>query len=514
MKLHVPPHISPFNVEYSSVDLPTLAHYCRQDLEKNAQFLLSSPHISRRMQRLVLTDEWWVNRRAAPSNESNPFVLGIEFYRSVTQIFGSVLKTASGSLNTLVLCNLEINCELVRRIADVPTLHTLELHLCHVPRTVPRKLEADPTFMFPQVSNLRIYMDSSFPETHSQWYTLLLCPHIRTLSIVQFGVGAVPPSTAGAGVAAPSTSPATTQTLTSTDATSAFWARCRMNHLERLSLDNIDWGDLVELMGFLKNHRQAVMHMTHFKLHMDWGISDSEMMQTVLLALEHAPMEVLVLEGLADAGFELFDRIAQQYPQLVALTLVRRQNRNQHTNKLALWPRSSWEYAKHVKGFRQLKHFCWNFLTEYWDATPVAMLSFESDFQAVSSSSADVAASESDESTHPVDILPKTDEVPYFLDSHLMALPFVAHCPSLESFSLMDRTIDMVCRVERHPVTKAVRLIPKYYPTTTATTIHAGHDSFVSYSGGWTDVDQVLLSWNTTRSYWPRLLPLAKSRLN
>ncbi|KAF4613181.1 hypothetical protein D9613_011123 [Agrocybe pediades] len=538
MKLHVPPHITPFNVEYSSIDLPALAYYCRQDLEKNAQFILSNPHISHRMQRLVLTDEWWVSRRAH-SNGNNPFMLGIDFYRSVTQIFASVLKIAT-RLTTLVLCNLEINFELTRRISEIPTLHTLEMHLCHIPLMVRKKLNigTDQSFMFPQVANLRIYMDSSFSETHSQWHALLLCPHIRTLSVVQYGVGAFP----------------------SPDA--MFWAKCRMNNLERLSLDNIDASDLAQLMNFLMNHREAVLHMTHFKLHMDWGVPDPEALD-ILRAIHLAPLEVLVLEGLADAEFELFDRIAEQFPELIALTLVRRQNRNQHQNKLALWPRPSWEYAQHVRAFKKLKHFCWNFLTEYWDATPVALLAFEADFRTASSSSAGSSSSSASSSSSSLGAaatidLSKTEEVPYFLDSHWLALPFVAHCPTLETFSLMDRTIDMVCRIERHPITRAVKLVPKYYPThmmhdcfsTTATMSSPSPSELLSSSTsaavalsnspasayslsslaadgsassppavervefGWTDVDQVM-RWNTTTmSYWPSLLPLSKPRLS
>ena len=37
---HVPPHISPFNLEHSSVDLP-LAY--RKDLKHNAEFIAHNP---------------------------------------------------------------------------------------------------------------------------------------------------------------------------------------------------------------------------------------------------------------------------------------------------------------------------------------------------------------------------------------------------------------------------------------------------------------------------------------
>ena len=71
---------------------------------------------------------------------------------------------------------------------------------------------------------------------------------------------------------------------------------------------------------------------------MQWGIPDSDLL-SLLHALHRAPLEVLVLEGL-ESDFVVFKYIASQYPDLKALTLVRRQNPNQHLNKL-VWPHAS-----------------------------------------------------------------------------------------------------------------------------------------------------------------------------
>ena len=49
-----------------------------------------------------------------------------------------------------------------------------------------------------------------------------------------------------------------------------------------------------------------------------------------------APLEILVLEGSAEAEFPIFEYIVFLFPDLVALTLVRRQNHNQRQNKLFL----------------------------------------------------------------------------------------------------------------------------------------------------------------------------------
>ena len=438
---------------------------------------MNAPHISRRIQNLVLADEWWMHRRAH-TNENNPFILGMDFYKSAHQIFSSVLRCAS-KLTTLVLRNLELGPELTRRISEMPTLHTLDLHLCRVPRMVRKRLAIESFPLSWQITNLHIYMDSAFQETHSQWYTLLLCPRIRTLSVVQFAAGTFP----------------ALDTL--------FWQKCQLALLERLSLDNIDYRDLEELTRWFfargggrgdattapassGSKMASPLLLTHFKLHMQWGIPDSDIL-SLLLSLRHAPLEVLVLEGLAEAEFVIFKCIASQYPDLTALTLVRRQNPSQHQNKLVVWPHASWEYASCLRGFRGLRHFCWNFLTEYWDATPRLLLAFEEGFSSGSEKTTSMVTTMlSEQNNNSSDV---SDDLPYFLDSHWMALPFAAYCPTLHTFSLMDHSVDMVCLITRGSKTGRITLTPKYIP------IH----SFDSWN---------IQQWNTTSLHWPILLPM------
>ena len=471
-KLRVPPHVTHFNseYEYSIIDLALSAEYSRKDLLKNADFLMKTPHISRRIQNLILADEWWVHRRAH-LNDNNPFILSLDFYKSVHQIFSCVLRCAS-KLTTLVLRNLELGPEFTRRISEMPTLHTLNLHLCRIPRMVRRRLVLKSLPLSWQITNLHIYMDSAFQETHSQWYTLLLCPRIRTLSVVQFGAGTFPALD------------------------NLFWQKCQLAVLERLSLDNIDYRDLEEItQWFLARggdcdatttnsgrRTTSPLLLTHFKLHMQWGIPDSDIL-SLLLALQHAPLEVLVLEGLAEAEFVIFTCIASQYPDLTALTLVRRQNPNQHQNKLTVWPHASWEYALCLRGFKALRHFCWNFLTEYWDATPRLLLAFEEGFPSESENVTTVFSGQNKS-----DNCDASDDLPYFLDSHWMALPFAAYCPTLHTFSLMDHSVDMVCLITRGSETGRTTLTPKYIP------IH----SFDSWN---------IQQWNTSSFHWPILLP-------
>jgi hypothetical protein len=271
-------------------------------------------------------------------------------------------------------------------------------------------------------------------------------------------------------------------------------------------LDNIDYRDLEEFtQWFLTrshdsgnitttttttdsgNKTASPLSLTHFKLHMQWGIPDADVL-SLLHALHRAPLEVLVLEGLAEAEFVIFKCIASQYPELIALTLVRRQNPNQHLNKLVVWPHASWEYASCLRGFKKLRHFCWNFLTEYWDATPRLLLAFEEGFPSESEKTAMVTTTLCSEQQTSNNNSDASDDLPYFLDSHWMALPFAAYCPSLYTFSLMDHSVDMVCLITRAAKTGRTTLTPKYIP------IH----SFDSWN---------IQQWNTSSFHWPILLP-------
>ncbi|KAF5325151.1 hypothetical protein D9619_009773 [Psilocybe cf. subviscida] len=463
MHFHVPPQASTINVQYASIDLPTLAHYSGEDLRKSAKFVCATPHVASRIQRLVLVDEWLMNRRGYPDH-NNPFILSPAFYKSITQHFASVCQAAA-NLSTLVLSNVLITLDICRMIADTPSLHTLELDMCSMGSVVETRA-ASTYYPFRQIINLHVSMDSNFPETYSQWYGLLFCPALRTLSIVESGVG-----------------PAS-------DLDATFWDRLSLDKLERLSLDNIFRQHLSDFTAFFAQHPEATTHLTHFKLHMDWGFDDSDA-QTLLLALESAPMDVLAFEGLAEADFSLFDQISAQYPFLQGLTLVRRHNASQHRNKLAVWPHASWEYASHFSGFKNLRHFCWNFLTGYWDATPSAVVAFENDFEPLSPatiSTSTLFATSSPSIIKEQTYFDLTDEMPYFLDTHYMALPFAAHCPSLETFCIMDSAVDMVCRISRPKQTGAALLLPRYYhPTSSAV--------------AWN-----VRQWNTVASRWPPLV--------
>lgn len=161
----------------------------------------------------------------------------------------------------------------------------------------------------------------------------------------------------------------------------------------------------------------TTMPLTHFKLHTRRGIRDSEAL-FLLETLRDAPIEVLVLDGLLDAEPRLFDKIAELYQRtLVALTLIRRANNRQLQNRPVVWPRPTWEYAEHLIGLTNLKHFGWN--SDYHHITPTTsiLLDFEQGFPA------DLSGDMEDERCHDIDSLGWD------------ALPFAANCPNLKTFT-------------------------------------------------------------------------------
>ncbi|PPQ86376.1 hypothetical protein CVT25_002454 [Psilocybe cyanescens] len=233
------------------------------DLERSARFLIETPHISQHVQWLVLTDEWWVSRRVHPHETNNLFVLGRDFYRSITQIFSSALKIVP-RLTMLVLCNLKMNAELVRRIAEIGTLHTrtasmlcpedgaAEAARCSLPLLITIGQRACvPAGVEPTHIHGLVLQGDAQPVDG-----LLMCPTIRTLSL------------------------------------------CKLDNLERLTLDNTNAGDLAEFVRFLATPggagggTGAAQRMTHFKLHMDRGLLDADII-ALLSALHtaHAPLE-------------------------------------------------------------------------------------------------------------------------------------------------------------------------------------------------------------------------------
>ncbi|KAK1226681.1 hypothetical protein PQX77_010325 [Marasmius sp. AFHP31] len=110
--------------------------------------------------------------------------------------------------------------------------------------------------------------------------------------------------------------------------------------------------------------------LTHLKLRTDRPILDA----TIIRLLEAVQQAI---EGLKEGSLGLFERIATQFPDLVGLTLIRRENRLQRHTKFATWPHRSGEYASRFQGFRKLTYFGWNYRISFDESTPCGLVGFE-----------------------------------------------------------------------------------------------------------------------------------------
>jgi hypothetical protein len=148
-------------------------------------------------------------------------------------------------------------------------------------------------------------------------------------------------------------------------------------------------------------------------------------------------LEVLVLEGLESGSLDLITLIATTCSNLLGLTLIRRHNIRQRKTKLASWPHTLAEYASRFSSFVRLRYFAWNFLVLVClDPTPAVMIQFENGFPNL----------ETKEGWKQGKAI---SDVEYFDDSHLVAAPFAAHCLTLETYVIVGRFHELVCKIDR-----------------------------------------------------------------
>ncbi|KAJ3480283.1 hypothetical protein NLI96_g8464 [Meripilus lineatus] len=140
------------------------------------------------------------------------------------------------------------------------------------------------------------------------------------------------------------------------------------NLLERLILERFDPPGLSPFI-------QCIQEAKHLQLMHVWvkagryGLYPFQIHQT-LNALSSAPLQVLTLDGSHKAEPDVFDEIAQVFPNLQALTLLYRTRRRQRESRPDVWPNPSWEYSPHFRGFHRLEFFggistlrCWKCLS-------------------------------------------------------------------------------------------------------------------------------------------------------
>ncbi|KAG5636280.1 hypothetical protein DXG03_004837 [Asterophora parasitica] len=169
----------------------------------------------------------------------------------------------------------------------------------------------------------------------SHWSPLLLCPNLRTLSVVYLhGTIRPPPSLAEC----------------------PFY----FQHLEHLTICGAGDIEFPRFAVWLASFA-SLSKLTHFKFSTHHGVHDNAVLLLLqILANRHASLQVLVFERLADGTCNTLHHIARMFPDLVALTLVYRASHRQAVNKPAAWQYRAWTYAAHLAGLTHLQYFAWN----------------------------------------------------------------------------------------------------------------------------------------------------------
>ncbi|KIK52434.1 hypothetical protein GYMLUDRAFT_251257 [Collybiopsis luxurians FD-317 M1] len=256
----------------------------RERFMEDVDFLLSRPDILRKIRRMEYSDE----------NMASDVVIGdtVSFYPPVYA--GYILDPS-----------------LIIALSQLSHLRQLSLHNCRYNEALIISFH-----ILPRCSHVRTlevwhyeYKDDALGE-HS-WLLLFIFPHIRVLNVrprrERYCIPPPPPPVQHLNV---------------------------FNHLRFLCL--FEFYELPTLSNWIRTNRlQGNLSLTHLKLTSQWGQSDDEVID-LLEALRTSPLEVLLIDGLRDANLILFQCIAEWFPGLRGLSLIRRDSNRQLTAKAIL----------------------------------------------------------------------------------------------------------------------------------------------------------------------------------
>ncbi|KAG5644981.1 hypothetical protein DXG03_007355 [Asterophora parasitica] len=282
-------------------DYLPLALASSERLNSTVDFLLEHPELLDKLQTLTIRDQW-LSGLASP----RPFTfssVGFGVYVRVYQAF-------------------------------TQSLYVLELVDCCLPEDIEEALESgEYPLQWNSVYNLQIKMAQDVPTL---WPTLLLCPNLRTLSVIDF-IGGV-------------------MQLPHPHAAPALY----FQHLTHLTICGAADADLPHFILWLSS-ATSLAQLTHFKFTSPRGLFyGSVVLLLHILAELRALLQVLVLEGLTTGDYTIFDHIGGMFPNLIGLTLVYRASDRQTVNRPAAWPHPAWMYAPHLAGLTHLQYFAWN----------------------------------------------------------------------------------------------------------------------------------------------------------
>ncbi|CCM06320.1 uncharacterized protein FIBRA_08572 [Fibroporia radiculosa] len=364
-----------------------------QELSQDITFLLSRTDITQRIRNLSLGNQWSSDHLALAgldlSDDPNAYAT---FFAPVCKGFESVLTRASDVVD---LClSTTISPQMLFAMAAMANLRTLEIIDC--------RFSTRPQTQLPRLTSVinASFIITSDDDDDADEVLLLLAslPNLRMLCVdgspykpfrmhqIGFDKGDEPP-----------------------------------RRIERISLAQIARDQLPVLGIWIR--RAAELNdgrscLTHFKLEVEYGLGRDELAD-LISALRGAPMDTLILDGLAYVGLDLFADISSAFPGLRSLTLFRRENSLQRRCSRSRWPEPSWTYASYLSRFTNLQHFGWNFdINPYCVYSPRFLLLMENGYSTESWES--VFQSAADEC---------------FTEWECLARLFAAYCATLQSLS-------------------------------------------------------------------------------
>ncbi|KAF8999420.1 hypothetical protein BDQ17DRAFT_1360991 [Cyathus striatus] len=382
---------------------------CKTDLIKQAKFLLGRHDLTN------VVGTLWLGNPAMQTmiRFGVNTLLGDTFYEPIFKAFKNVLLNCR-NLRNLTLSKADISVDILQAVVSLRQLIVLDFRACTIPQTVIQSVLSGKIIPTPSVLNL-VLLEGESP-TFNIWASVALCPNLRTLSVLNFS----------------SASDTLEPSILVSRRSKVFTS------LERLYVGPVGNAGVIDLTRWIElNVAEAPLKLTHLKISAVTGLDDRFLFQ-LLDALESAPLQILVLDGIKEGSFELFDRIAAKCPNLMGLTVFRRENTRQRQTKLATWPHASYEYASHFSAFQCLRHFSWNFRVEFFEQTPASMRYFEEGYISEVEIYKRLVSGEDS----------RDDD--YFMDGYYVAYPFAAHCQTLKSFAVISgKGMDNFCYIKR-----------------------------------------------------------------
>ena len=369
----------------------------KENFLRSVDIMLGRPDLCAHLQDLYLMDDWTPSQFEDIADEFDPRTEA-DLYNPISDAFALVLMS-SRNLMTVTLSGLTFSFDLVRNMCQIPSIHSLRLISCHF--RFEDRLPLRESGLSCSAYNLQLTVSSQ-----SIWLILLVqFPNLRT-----FGVR----NQDERDVILP---------------LPVVWSKCTLFHsMQRLSLSSIHNASTPLLPSVLVSQPGGFIHLTHFKLYVRAGVPDTIILD-MLHALRIAPLEVLVLEGIAQGNLAIIDHIAEHFPQLLGLTLLRQEDEHQHEGKLAAWPHFSWEFASRFSAFERLQHFGCNFQTNRLERPLNSMIPCEDGLLEPTSIFTKIYNVESDQ-----------DNLHFEDNQNCLLLPFASHCKTLRTFVILSRS--------------------------------------------------------------------------